>query len=183
MSAPKSHLTPAEVFGRRVREARERRGWNQREAAERLAVDRTTLNKIEMGSRGDVSISQLFTFANVLGIAPVHLLTPRADDLDVEITRGGPVMSPSDARRWIRGALPEGADPLEWLLDLPRDEQREHLRRLSEQEHGVHDLLTSNLAHDWIERDVAQGLEMLDRQAAKTTKDARAARQKGEPDG
>jgi transcriptional regulator with XRE-family HTH domain len=40
-----------------------------------LPIDRTTLNKIEKGSRGDVAISQLFEFAKVLGIAPVHLLT------------------------------------------------------------------------------------------------------------
>lgn len=126
MRAPKSHPTPAQVFGTRVSEARKRREWSQRELADRLHIDRTTLNKIERGVRGDVAISQLFAFAHVLRTSPIHLLTPKTADGEVQITPppGGVVMKAADARRWIRGLPLPGADRMEWFLDLPRDEQR-----------------------------------------------------------
>src|SRR5438045_2973681 len=125
MSAPKSHLTPPEVFGQRVRETRERRGWKQWELADRLNIDRTTLNKIEQGSRGDIKISQLFEFAKALDIAPVYLLTPRLEDAGVVLTPGSKPMRPRDARKWIRGeVVRRGVDFAGWLLDLPQDEQR-----------------------------------------------------------
>lgn len=147
-----------------MREARERRGWKQGELAQRVHLDRTTLNKIERGTRGDVTISQLFTFAIVLSMHPVHLLTPSADDLDIEMAPGGPVMSPADARRWIRGAKPEKFDDwLDWFLDLPRDEQREQLVELAARRHGVHDTLTLSLAAEEIERDVSRWLAALER--------------------
>ena len=164
MSAAKSHLTLAQAFGQRVREARERRGWSQGELAKRLRIDRTTLNKIERGSRGDVSISQLFAFATVLGIAPVYLLTPQSDGPEVELTVGGPVVSPADARQWIRGEPPEEFDAWrEWLLDLPRDEQRQQLAAVSALMHGARDALTFSLVAGEIEKDVSRWLRSLDR--------------------
>src|SRR5262249_35446097 len=127
----KSHLTPADVFGMRVREARELLGWSQAEAAKQLGVERTTLNKIERGVRSDVRVSQLFEFALTLKTNPVHLLTPRQDgQSDVQLAVGGPVLSPQDARSWIRGAPLPGVNQLEWLLNLPRDEQRTYLEGL-----------------------------------------------------
>lgn len=81
--AKSSHLTPPAIFGRRVGEIRRVRGLSQAELAKRIGVDRTTLNKIENGSRADVSISQLFAFAEALGVAPVHLLTPRRLDSEI----------------------------------------------------------------------------------------------------
>jgi transcriptional regulator with XRE-family HTH domain len=126
MSASKSHLTPAQVFGERLRELRQRRGWNQRELAERAHVDRTTVNKIEQGGRSDVSISQLFTFAEVLDTSPINLLTPGVATAQIEVSAGGRVLSGLEARRWIRGDAPApDADPLDYFLDLPIDEQRD----------------------------------------------------------
>jgi len=150
MGAPKSHPTPAQVFGARVREARLRREWSQSELARRLNIDRTTLNKIERGVRGDVSISQLFTFADVLHISPTHLLTPRAADGEVQLTPGRR-MGAADARLWIRGSLPlSGDDPLEWFLDLPRDEQRTVLE--SSLTAGMNDLYRALMSDDITER-------------------------------
>lgn len=131
ISASKSHLTPAQIFGQRVRETRERRGWTQAELAEKLHIERTTLNKIEKGSRGDIRISQLFEFAKVLDIAPVHLLTPRLEGVGMVPTPGSKPMRPRDARSWIRGEVVLGKpDPVEYLLDLPEDEQRLLLEEL-----------------------------------------------------
>jgi transcriptional regulator with XRE-family HTH domain len=129
MRAEESHRprSPAQVFGLRVREIRERRGLTQAELARRLSVDRTTLNKLENGVRGDVSISQLFGFAMVLGVSPVHLLTPHADGEAMQVL--GEEMTGTEARRWIRGEdPPPGANPDTWFVELPVAEQYELLR-------------------------------------------------------
>lgn len=137
MSGVKStHMTPATVFGARVRQLREERGWSQVELARRLNMDRTTLNKIERGSRGDVSITQLFRFARVLKTAPVHLITPREGEARIELEPGsGETMSASSVRQWVRGAPPPDSDEAEliaFFLDLPRDEQLAMMRTPSE---------------------------------------------------
>jgi transcriptional regulator with XRE-family HTH domain len=161
MSAHKSHLTPAQVFGLRVRETRERRGWDQGELAERLHIHRTTLNKIEKGSRSDVSISQLFEFAKVLDIAPVHLLTPRLDDAGLVVTPGSKPMRPRDARGWIRGdLLLSSPDPVGYLLDLPIDEQRLVLEALLTQ--GMSPL-TAQLAADSLEAKVDEIVDAINK--------------------
>jgi transcriptional regulator with XRE-family HTH domain len=130
MSALKSQLTPPQVFGRRVREVRESRGLKQGELAKLVRIDRTTLNKIERGSRGDVSITQLFSFAAALRISPLFLVTPHDGSEPLSVT---PTLelTAAEARAWIRGGPLPGADvdPLDYFLDLPRDEQR-HLLAL-----------------------------------------------------
>jgi transcriptional regulator with XRE-family HTH domain len=127
-----SRLTPAKVFGQRVREMRELRGYTQTELARRMHLERTTLNKIERGSRSDVSISQLFAFAEALEVAPIRLLTPRVAGERVEMTPGGRVLPAVEARLWIRGVPPALETPEEmtaWILTLPQDEQVELLTR------------------------------------------------------
>jgi transcriptional regulator with XRE-family HTH domain len=133
MRAGKSHLTPARVFGARVRELRQRRGLSQGELADRLHLHRTTVNKIESGALGDVSISQLFAFAEGLGTSPIYLLTPGDEGPDLELTTGGRVVDANAARDWIRGSPPPETDALEFFLDLPRSEQRLWLRRIFQQ--------------------------------------------------
>src|SRR5947208_3667064 len=116
-------LSPAQVFGRRVAEARKARGWRQAEAARRLQVDRTTFNKIERGGRGDVKLSQLFDFALRLGVSPLHLITPREDEQLIAVT---PTTSLPAAvvRDWVRGVPLPTADPGAFLAQLPRAELR-----------------------------------------------------------
>jgi putative transcriptional regulator len=160
MSAQRSHLSPAQVFGRRLRETRERRGWKQGELADRLRIDRTTLNKIENGTRGDVRLSQLFQFARALDIAPVNLLTPRLDDVDLVVTPGSKPMRPSEARKWIRGESVIGRpDPVGYLLDLPQDEQRLLLEELLSE--GLTPLTRGLMAGE-IEKRAADILEELE---------------------
>lgn len=128
MSESASPKTPAAVFANRVREARQLRGLSQAELARRLSLDRTTISHIESGKRSDVSISQLFAFADALGLAPVYLLSPRRVDAQVRLTPFGEPVSGSDARDWIRGKAPASPNELAaWLLALPQDEQLEFL--------------------------------------------------------
>jgi transcriptional regulator with XRE-family HTH domain len=122
MSAQKSHLTPPGIFGQRLRELRESRGWTQGELGKRAGFDRTTINKIENGSRSDVAISQLFTFAEVLGTSPIYLLTPSDPGLTVQLSPGGRVLSGAEARDWIRGAPPPGADRWTHFQTMPDEE-------------------------------------------------------------
>jgi transcriptional regulator with XRE-family HTH domain len=129
MSASKSHQqTIPQLFGTRVREVRESRRLSQGELAKLVAIDRTTLNKIERGSRGDVSISQLFAFAAALEISPLYLVTPQDGSEPVVVT-ANLTLAAAAARAWIRGAALPGKDPIEHFLDLPRDEQRALLAR------------------------------------------------------
>ena len=106
------------MFGKRLHELRERRGWNQRELAERAHVDRTTVNKIEQGVRNDVSISQLFAFAEVLGTTPINLLTP-VNLHQIEISPGGRVLGGLKTRGWIRGVPDPDADQLDTSWTFP----------------------------------------------------------------
>jgi hypothetical protein len=88
------------------------------------------VNKIEQGVRNDVSISQLFAFAEVLGTTPINLLTPGEADAEVEISPGGRVLDALQARGWIRGVPDPDADELDYFFDLPVDEQRAIISRI-----------------------------------------------------
>lgn len=125
--AKSTHLTVERVFGRRVREARERRGISQAELAEHLRFDRTVVSKIEKGQR-KVGIGEALAFAAALEVAPISLLTPRDDEEDVGIT-SELVLPAVLVRAWIRGqvGLP-GGDPISHLAELPVSEQREFFR-------------------------------------------------------
>lgn len=127
MSSKSEQNPVGKVFGARVREARKQRGWSQRELAERVGVDRLTVTKIEQGgTRADVRLSELLAFSSVLGVAPVHMLTPLDDDELMEITPGLPPAPAKRVRAWIRGWLPtRGMAAFEFVAGLPESEQRE----------------------------------------------------------
>jgi transcriptional regulator with XRE-family HTH domain len=174
-----NRLQPARIFGLRVREIREARGQKQGELARDLSIDRTTLNKIERGTRSDVSLSLLFAFANVLGVNPVHLLTPRANDVDVEITPGGRVMSAPAARRWIRGmAPPEGVDVLDWFVGL-RPTSREIVEAMMPAENRFALMLTEG----GLEQAVRDRLEAIHAEAQTTAASSPTKPSKDENDG
>ncbi len=125
----KSALTPGMIFGRRVKEARKSRGLTQRSLAELLTesdykTDRTTVVRIEKGFRADVSLSDLFAYAQALDVFPVHLLVPLEDEAPVAVTPSR-VIPARKARAWIRGEeLLRGADPRGVFDQLPEREQR-----------------------------------------------------------
>lgn len=183
MSAPRSQTIPR-LFGQRVRELRLRRGLSQGELADRLHLHRTTINKIESGTLGDVSLSQLFAFAEALGTAPIYLLTPSADDSQIELTSGGRIVSADEARNWIRGVPPDDADQLEFFLDLPTSEQRHILRRI------LRTSLTSpaerlwrdtSEAEEWVAKKIEEQLEALQADLSPTAPRKRRDRPRAVP--
>jgi transcriptional regulator with XRE-family HTH domain len=103
-----SAQNPWEVFGDRVREARDGRGWTQQQLADRMTergypIDRTMVLRVEKG-RKHVSLREVFAFAVALDVDPLHLIIPLEDDAPVAITER--VTLPAvTARKWIRGEL------------------------------------------------------------------------------
>ncbi len=150
---------------------------SQTELARQVGIDRTTLNKIERESRSDVSISQLFRFAEALHTSPIYLLTPRLDDARVQITEYGRVLAAAEFRQWLRGEPPAEGTPetrLAWFLALPRDEQVGLLRR--QQTAGMDPLVVAVMAEE-IDARSAAAEEALD-QLIKQKQEAGAAPRK-----
>ena len=129
MGAPDAQaFQPGQVLARRVKEARERRGWSQGELAEQVnalgySLARPIINRIEQGGvrAGNVSVEDLFALAAALGVAPVHLLVPLDDEAALEVTPSVAV-SAQLARAWIRGRLPLPISPRLDLREMPDSE-------------------------------------------------------------
>jgi transcriptional regulator with XRE-family HTH domain len=127
MSA-ESAQAPGQVLARRVKEAREQRGWSQAELAKQVEalgypLQRPVINRIEQGRTraANASIEDLFALAAALGVAPVYLLVPLDDETALEVVPGVPV-APRLARAWIRGELPLPISPRIDLRELPEPE-------------------------------------------------------------
>lgn len=98
--------TAGQVFGRRLAEAREARGWKQRDLAERSGISQSTIAKTETGKRsGQVTIEEALRLAAALGVSPLHLIVPLEDEARVEVAPKVRV-SARRAREWVRGEQP-----------------------------------------------------------------------------
>jgi transcriptional regulator with XRE-family HTH domain len=120
------HTRPAQVFARRVREARQGHGWSQVRLAEELTrigyqKSRETLTKLERGTYRNASVDDVFALAAALGVAPVHLLVPLDDEAALEVVPGVPVPA-RIARAWIRGSLQLPISPRIDYRQLPESE-------------------------------------------------------------
>jgi transcriptional regulator with XRE-family HTH domain len=111
MSSELERQHPGQVFGRRVEEARKRRGWTQEQLASELRrlgckASRSTIAKIEgRGQRATYAkLEDLFAFSAALGVPPVHLIVPLEDETTVMLTPRIRLPAPA-ARAWIRGQL------------------------------------------------------------------------------
>jgi transcriptional regulator with XRE-family HTH domain len=60
------------AFGNRVRRLREQQGLTQEQLAERLEVDRKTVNRLENGAYSP-ALDRVFGLAGVLGVAVADL--------------------------------------------------------------------------------------------------------------
>ena len=86
---PRPLVTVAEVLATRVREARQARGWSQRDLARYLAKMqsplgyRGTVGKVETGDRA-VRAAELLDLAAALLVPPAELLVPSDDDQRVQ---------------------------------------------------------------------------------------------------
>nr|WTB31078.1 helix-turn-helix domain-containing protein [Streptomyces sp. NBC_00830] len=122
-------LTPTATVAKRVREVRTRRGWTAEDLAKKLAEqgikwERSTVAKLENGNRQNISLAEWLALAEVLNVAPVHLLIPTdtaANELyQVTPERAVPV---AQARQWVRGHdYLDGADPRGFHAETPREE-------------------------------------------------------------
>jgi transcriptional regulator with XRE-family HTH domain len=112
-------ITAGQVFARRLRAVRTRRGWSQKALADRLAelgypVNRVTLTRIEQGGLESANAEAVTRAKNVpletvlavsfaLGVAPLHMIVPFDRDAKVSIISRKQPVGPIMARRWIAG--------------------------------------------------------------------------------
>ena len=121
-------LTPGVIFGRRVREERERQRLTQDDVVERLSnlgrpMDRSNLGRIE---RGDTTgqLDNLFALALALGVAPIHLMLPREEEELVAIAPKR-TLAADEARSWVRGLkMLADSDPFAYFAAMPESDQR-----------------------------------------------------------
>jgi transcriptional regulator with XRE-family HTH domain len=85
--------TPGEVFARRIREVRSRRGLSQQTVVERLRalgiekMDQTIVSRIESGARR-VTLDEALALALALDVSPVSLYLPHGEEERVRLTPG-----------------------------------------------------------------------------------------------
>jgi transcriptional regulator with XRE-family HTH domain len=77
---------PGELFGRRLREEREQRGWTQAELAGRsgTGLHPTAVTRIERGERG-VSLNEALAFAAALGVSLGELTNVAARSVEARV--------------------------------------------------------------------------------------------------
>jgi len=123
---------PSDVVVDRLIEARNKKGWSQRDLAQAMkeagwTIDRTTIAKIE--SRGDralnLKLNELIAFAIVLGVSPVFLMVPGTNDVRVDVT---PKFSfkTQDFHWWVSGKIYQRPLPAR----LRGETESEHAARL-----------------------------------------------------
>jgi transcriptional regulator with XRE-family HTH domain len=145
----------SDVFRRRLKEVRNRRGWSQEELARRLAgagyqISREKVAKIETSKTARIDVDDLFAICAVLSVSPLHMLIPLDDESEVNPVPSMPIRAremrawvralpgvptlPEDAPYWIRGGNPldaewrEGEDMRIYATELPLSEQQDVVR-------------------------------------------------------
>src|SRR5262245_61013378 len=111
-----------DVFRRQLRAARKTRNWSSRKLADRIAdlgfdgPDASRIRQLEtVQERAEnVRLTEVIACAAGLGVAPVNLMTPFAENEWV-LLGSGPC-PPAAFRDWIRGRAPIGGDLDDWSL-------------------------------------------------------------------
>lgn len=123
-----------------VRQARDRRGWSGEQLAERCTaagmpgLDRSTIANIETGRRRRIGVDEWLVLAQVLDVAPVHLLFPRAGEDEVAVSPSVTVNA-DRARAWAVGREPlPGTDGRTYRYEVPESEHSRRSQRLGEAE-------------------------------------------------
>lgn len=125
MVEPESSPWPESLtarIGRRIARFRQERRLSAQQLSdalhERLKVDmkRTVIGGIEAGTRKNVSVSEIFAIAYVLGIPPILLLVPVGEPGEFEILPGIST-DPWTAANWLAG---EGGNEWTGFLDAGR---------------------------------------------------------------
>jgi transcriptional regulator with XRE-family HTH domain len=113
--------TPTDIARARIQRLRKRKGWTQRELAERLeaegfelGIDRDVVANFESGRRRSLSVDELVAFAAVLDVSPVDLIVRDAAGMRVGKWTIGAVL----AGQWVRGDRPLPSQDVEaWQED------------------------------------------------------------------
>lgn len=71
-----------------------------------VPFDKTVIANLETGRRRFVTVQELLALAEVLVVAPVHLLVPPDDEGDYQVTPAGPRYPLQNVRSWVRGKWP-----------------------------------------------------------------------------
>jgi transcriptional regulator with XRE-family HTH domain len=116
-----AYESPRQVFARRLREARSRRGWEQADLAARLAeigydLGQPQVSRIERGQR-NVTLEDVLAIAAALDCAPLHLIVPIRDEEDGEIPEGYEIALKVPVRVKIAGLPPTDPETLrDWAV-------------------------------------------------------------------
>ena len=110
------------VFGRRLRERREKRDWTQEKLAEKSGVSAAMISHFETGTRGTASADNLVKLASALGVSIDYLLG-RADEPELRDERVEATFRRlSDASG---DTIEQAVRVVEALLDADRKEDKE----------------------------------------------------------
>lgn len=145
---------PQAVIADRVGKIREARGMSRDKLAatlQDLGVDwtRLTVNRLEIGRRENITVTELLALCIALQVAPVDLLVPgHWTDQSYQVTPTASALA-ENVREWIRGEqilygsrkVPEsrfftvlGQHQMPFAQWMPEDRQKRVLRRWVEQE-------------------------------------------------
>jgi transcriptional regulator with XRE-family HTH domain len=120
-------LKPSQIFAKRMRDVRNRRGWSMRDFSERLSglgvkLSASQIAKIETGIR-HVSLDEGIAIAIALGVSPLHLFVPIDKVQPVALTPKF-TQAPTIVRAWVRGTLPfpTSREDLLFVTEAPREE-------------------------------------------------------------
>jgi transcriptional regulator with XRE-family HTH domain len=116
---PPRNISPSSYVGPQVAHFRDRRGWTQRDLANRLRElgiertgwDQTKIHKLERGKLKRVLVDDVFELALALDVSPLYLMTPLESHDEkgnaYKVWLGGRISRwPRDVRSWIRGVRP-----------------------------------------------------------------------------
>jgi len=112
-----------QVYPRRLRGIRTKRGWTQKRLAEELdriafPMNRATIAKIESGKR-PMEVSELVALATALDVTPAALFLP-LDPGSVALTDGVTVDA-ATAATWVAGDAPlDAANAATYALESPK---------------------------------------------------------------
>lgn len=118
-------MTEAELIGRRIREARERRDISQQKVADALGIPRTAVTNIEAGTR-NVSTLELTKLGALFNLSPAAFLEGSAVS-DLAVVRARALLEATSS--------PEFGPVIDRMIDFCREGAE--LRRLLEQDTTV----------------------------------------------
>jgi transcriptional regulator with XRE-family HTH domain len=113
----------SKIFMRRLREARERRGWSQAELAKRVtalghSLDKTAVTRIE-GDNRKVTLDDAAALAATLDVPLLALLLPEGTE-EVSLTRKLSLGEPL-AHAWMSGRAPLSRESMEFYREAARN--------------------------------------------------------------